>query len=420
VPRLALVVHSYFDEDPRVRRAATAAVAAGWSVDVIALRRPADESEGELDGARVYRIPISRRQGAGITTYVAEYARFAFAATRLLQKLDRAGRQGAEGARRGPIDLVHVSSVPDWLVVAGTALRRRTGARVVLDLHEASPEFFRMRFGGPDRSIAARLLARLLFGLVAWAERASVRAADWTLVTTPRMLARLQRLVPDRAQTMEVVLNVPSLSRFHSADGASSSTWMEGGVLRLFYGGALTPTYELNVIFRAIAILTTGSTPVPVHLTIAGRGESESPLRHLAANLGIAANVTFLGRIEMNDMPALIAACDIALAPTRRDEFTDLTISNKVYEGLAMGKIVLASQLDTLEDLIPTNVALRYESGNAGSAAEAIRSVVENPEAREARRRAGLSLIGAGANWEAAGSAYVQRLSALIAVSPAR
>jgi glycosyltransferase involved in cell wall biosynthesis len=234
------------------------------------------------------------------------------------------------------------------------------------------------------------------------------------------MLARLQRLVPDRAQTMEVVLNVPSLSRFHSADGASSSTWMEGGVLRLFYGGALTPTYELNVIFRAIAILTTGSTPVPVHLTIAGRGESESPLRHLAANLGIAANVTFLGRIEMNDMPALIAACDIALAPTRRDEFTDLTISNKVYEGLAMGKIVLASQLDTLEDLIPTNVALRYESGNAGSAAEAIRSVVENPEAREARRRAGLSLIGAGANWEAAGSAYVQRLSALIAVSPAR
>ena len=115
-----------------------------------------------------------------------------------------------------------------------------------------------------------------------------------------------------------------------------------------------------------------------------------------------------------------LAACDIALAPTRRDRFTDLTISNKVYEGLAMGKIVLASRLDTLDDLVPDGAALRYESGDASSAAEAIRSVVGDPAARDARRRAGLELVAGGANWESAGSAYVRRLSALIADPIAR
>jgi len=420
MPRLALVVHAYFDEDPRVRRAASAAVAAGWNLDVIALRRPEDAPQVELDGAVVHRVPITRRQGASVLTYVIEYARFALAATRLLQALDREGRQGTGTGRRGPIDLVHVNSVPDWLVIVGTALRRRTGARVILDLHEASPEFFRMRFGGPGRSIPSRLLARLLVGFVAWAERASVRTANWTLVTTPRMLTRLQRLVPDRAEAMEVVLNVPSLSRFHPAEDAQSSSWMESGTLRLFYGGALTPTYELDVILRAIAALTMGITPIPVHLTVAGRGESEVPLRDLAEKLGISPYVEFLGRVDMSEMPALIARCDIALAPTRRDQFTDLTISNKVYEGLAMGKIVLASQLDTLDDLIPSNVALRYESGNAASAAEAIRTVVANEDERNARRRAGLALVAAGANWEAEGSAYVKRLNALLLTSPAR
>ena len=37
-----MVVHAYYDEDPRVRREAEALVAAGHQVDVFALRREHD------------------------------------------------------------------------------------------------------------------------------------------------------------------------------------------------------------------------------------------------------------------------------------------------------------------------------------------------------------------------------------------
>ena len=58
MPHLALVVHSYVDEDPRVRRAARAAVAAGWRVSIVSLQRDGDAARGMLDGAELYR-PVS-------------------------------------------------------------------------------------------------------------------------------------------------------------------------------------------------------------------------------------------------------------------------------------------------------------------------------------------------------------------------
>ena len=42
---IAMLVHSYYEEDPRVRREAEALVAAGHAVDVFSLRRPGHPRE---------------------------------------------------------------------------------------------------------------------------------------------------------------------------------------------------------------------------------------------------------------------------------------------------------------------------------------------------------------------------------------
>ncbi|HYN70262.1 MAG TPA: hypothetical protein VEX41_08630, partial [Candidatus Eisenbacteria bacterium] len=61
---IAIVVHSYFEEDPRVRRQAAAIVESGRAVDVISLRRPGDAAVGNVDGVRVHRLDVQRHQGA--------------------------------------------------------------------------------------------------------------------------------------------------------------------------------------------------------------------------------------------------------------------------------------------------------------------------------------------------------------------
>jgi hypothetical protein len=39
---ICMIVHAYYEEDPRVRREAESLVAAGWEVDVIGLQHPGD------------------------------------------------------------------------------------------------------------------------------------------------------------------------------------------------------------------------------------------------------------------------------------------------------------------------------------------------------------------------------------------
>jgi glycosyltransferase involved in cell wall biosynthesis len=402
MPHLVAIVHSYYDEDPRVRRAVSAATGAGWEVDVLALQRPTDEPSGIVDGARIHRLPIQRRQGAGLFSYLIEYARFALAARSALHQIHAVS----------PVSVVHVNSVPDWLIFAATSLRRRAAVPIVLDLHEASPEFFKMRFAAHDRPIATRALARLAGGVVAWAERASVRAADWILVTTPRMLARLKREVPSRSTSMQTLLNVPEVKRFSGA-AFEKRTWAEGGELCLVYAGALTPTYELDVVIRGLALLRSAAPQINATLTIAGRGESESVLIQLASKLGVASAVHFVGRVPMDDVPNLIAKSDIALAPTRRDAFTDLTISNKVYEGMAIERVVVASRLATLDDLIPEDAAIRYESGSPASFADAIRRLHLGSDLRSQTIQSARALIVGGANWESQSAAYLTLLERL-------
>jgi hypothetical protein len=71
-----MLVHSYYEEDPRVRRQAETLVATGRPVDVFSLRRPGDPSEGTLAGVRITRLDVQRHQGSPIATYLAEYSAF--------------------------------------------------------------------------------------------------------------------------------------------------------------------------------------------------------------------------------------------------------------------------------------------------------------------------------------------------------
>ncbi len=133
-----MIVHAYYEEDPRVRREAESLVEAGRPVQVLGLRQAG--RSGDVGGRRacgVHHLDVQRHQGAGLGVYLREYlsflARAMFAAVRL--------------HRRERFALVQVHSLPDFLVFAALPLRL-VGVPVLLDLHEAMPEFFRSRFPG--------------------------------------------------------------------------------------------------------------------------------------------------------------------------------------------------------------------------------------------------------------------------------
>ena len=375
---VVLVTHSYYEEDPRVRRQAEAIVAAGRPVDVIALRRPGDGPNGEIGGVRLRRLDVQRHQGAGLGTYLAEYlAFFVRVAVALV---------GAQPRRR--YALVQVATLPDWLVFAALPLRM-VGVAVILDLHESMPDFFRSRFPRASNPIVGRLL-RL-------AERASIATATHALIVNAALRERLIDLgvAPDH---VTVVRNTPSLARFDPG-ALAVRPFMADGTLRLVYAGAITPTYELDVALRAVARIVARRPELPIHLDVYGRGDSRPILEALAVELDVADHLTFHGRIPIEDVPAAIARADVGLAPTRRDPFTDASLSTKILEYAAMHRPAVATNLPLVRATFPAGTIATYEPGDADDLADRILALVDDAAGRDAAVEAAADLVATMA-WE--------------------
>lgn len=387
-----MLTHSYYEEDPRVRREAEAVAASGRPVTVFALRRPGDPPTGFLDGVDIRRLDVQRHQGAGLVTYVGEYLSFFW----------RAGWALLRAHRRDRYALVQVHTLPDFLVLAALPLRL-AGVPVLLDLHEAMPAFFRSRFPRAGNPV--------VHGLLALQEGLSIRAATEVMTVNQALGDRLVR-IGARAERVHVVPNSPALARFDPASHAPRA-FREDGCLRIAYAGALTPTYELDVALRAVAAFAARRPDVPVAVDLYGRGDSADRLRALAAELGIADRVTFHGRIPIEAVPTAIAAADAGLAPTRRDAFTDVSLSTKIYEYAAMRRPVVASRLPLVEQAFPPGALFVYEAGDPASLSTALERLVDDPAARDAAVEAAAATVRAS-SWEVARTGYlalVERLA---------
>lgn len=388
---VCMIVHAYYEEDPRVRREAEALVASGRPVDVFALRRPGDGATDVIAGVTLHRLPVGRHQGASLLTYAGEYLAF----------LSRAAWAARRAHRQRRYALAHVHTLPDGLVFAALPLRL-AGVPVVLDMHEAMPEFFRSRFPGRANP--------LTLGLLRLQERMALRAADALLTVNEALAERLTRLGVPRWKTT-VLLNTPAPGRFRPEDHPRRA-FMADGSLRLVYAGALTPTYELEILLEAVAAIAERRPELDVRAELYGRGDLREHLQERARELGIGGRVTFHGRIPLEAVAGAIAAADVGLAPTRRDDFTDYSLSTKILEYAVLGKPVVASRLPTVERYFAPDTLSFYAPGDRDDLVAAILHLVDRPgdrEARVARTSARLARLG----WERETDRYVALVDSL-------
>ena len=235
--RLCMVVHGPYPEN-RVAAEALAAIDAGWSVDVVAMRRPGERAEEMVDGVRIYRLPMSRTRATGLVAAAREYFGFTFLATARVAALFRRRRYA----------VVHVHNPPDFLIVA-SIVPKALGARVIFDIHDFAPELFSMRFCSKRGAEPAVRLLRLVERLVAGF------ADEVVTVHEPYRRALTTRGVP--ADKITIVLNslderlVPNEQQAPSGDDT----------FRVVYHGTITPHYGVELLVEAAARLARTSRP---------------------------------------------------------------------------------------------------------------------------------------------------------------
>jgi glycosyltransferase involved in cell wall biosynthesis len=366
--RVAVVVHASVPGDPRIRRQADALVAAGYEVDVFALRDPGQPAEESGDGLRVLRLPV-RRRFESFAGHLVEYLAFTGAV----------GLRLTREHRRRRYAVVQVATLPDFLAFAASALKL-TGVPLLLDLHEDMPAFFDDRF----RSPALRPLRPLIGGV----SRASAAMADAIItVHEPLRQLSLARGIPPGKVT--VVMNSADDGVFDPSRHPRRP-FMEDGELRMIHHSSLQRIYGLPVAVEALARL---AGEVEARLEVYGDGPYRSAVDAEIGRLGLAERVTLHGRVPIDELPGLLAGSDLALVPSLPEPYMHYSLSTKLLEAVAMGVPVIASDLATFRSHFSES-AIRYvPGGDPDALALAIRGFAADPDwaarqAAEARRQA--------------------------------
>ncbi len=374
--RVVHVVYSSYPFDPRVRRVVEAQRDWGFNVHVVALEEPGQPHTESLGGVVVQRVPFEAVRG-GRARYAFQYAIFLMAATLLVLRIRFHHR----------VDVVHVHSLPDFLV-ASAAGAKFLGSKVVLDLHEAMPEIVRARFRGSERSLLPAL-ARAL-------EWMSCAFADAVLTATDPIRSLLIRR-GTAASKITVVMNSPRIIPTRQIDVSVLRTNLGlNGHSAIVYVGGLNEERDLGVLVRAVAGLRIDP---PLRLVVFGYGSNEyrAYLRGLAEREGLLD--FFLGvRLPPEEVQPHLSLSDIGVVTYQRNPLTELAMPNKVFEYSAAGKPLILARLSALESLFG-DAALYYEPGDPTDLREKIRFLLEHPnDARRLAERG--SAVLAECRWE--------------------
>jgi glycosyltransferase involved in cell wall biosynthesis len=141
------------------------------------------------------------------------------------------------------------------------------------------------------------------------------------------------------------------------------------GPVRLLAVGRLAPEKGIDTLLEA-------AEGLPVEIILAGTGVEEARLRRLAAP-----NVTFLGYVERDALPALYASADVAVTPSRSEPW-GMTLNEAALAGLPL---VATTATGAADDLIEEGInGFRVPPGDPAALREALRRLVEDDSFRRA------------------------------------
>lgn len=249
---------------------------------------------------------------------------------------------------------------------SGLHLAGATGARLVLEINALLAREDAAWRGLHLRALADKLEAQVL------------RGADLRLAVSQEVGAQVRTIAP--GQRTAVVPNGVDTTPFvrlpTSADARRRFGLQDASRIALFIG-ALRPWHGVDVAIRAIGRLGTAND---VSLVIVGDGPVKGQLEQLARAEGVSERVRFLGQLEHDDIPAILAAADVALAPY--PALSDFSFSPlKLYEYLAAGVPIVASNVGQIRDVLDAGrFGTLVTPGDADELAAAIDSVSRQPE----------------------------------------
>lgn len=355
--RACMLAYTSYETDNRVMRYAEALAESGYTVDVVAARLHGQPRCARVGSAHLFRLQWRRhRERTSKGSYLFRLVRFV-----IVSGLFTAARHV-----KSPYRLIHVHSMPDFLVLAAL-IPRLLGARVILDIHDLVPELFSSRFSKGAKAI--------VFPLLVIIERISAALAHHVIVANHLWQRTLvNRSVP--ASKCSVVMNYPDERFFYRRDRKISSE-----KFIIIYPGTLSRHQGVDIAVRAMHLIRHQVPEAELH--IYGRGPDRSSLETLIRHLALEDRVVMKEMVPIWEIAEAMSQADLGVVPKRNDCFGDTAFSTKSLEFLALGVPVVMSATQIDRHYFDSSFVEFFEPGSETSLAARIISLYQRKSRRQ-------------------------------------
>lgn len=251
-------------------------------------------------------------------------------------------RRIEEVARAERVDLIHAHS-PSLNGLPAVAAARRLGLPVVYEVRAFWEDAAVDRGTFAEDSFRYRLSRRVETGVFRKADAVTVICEGLRSEVVARGVA---------AEKVAVIPNGVDLERFSPRPPAPEALDRHGlrGRTVLGFLGSFYHYEGLALLLDAFARLLESAPET--RLLLVGGGDEEAQLRGRAKALGLGPAVIFTGSVPPDQVLDLYSVVDVLVYPRRSMRLTDLVTPLKPLEAMAMGKVVVASDVGGLKELI--------------------------------------------------------------------
>jgi glycosyltransferase involved in cell wall biosynthesis len=342
--------------DVRVEKILRSLVNRGHEVTLLARNRQGRPRDEKLPGIAIRRLPGAGRLDMTFPVFFNPvWVREAWATARHFQP-----------------DRILVRDLP--LAPLGLKLARSLGVPALIDMAEPYPLALRSNWqfdelGGLDHLFRNPRLADLI-------ERWVARRQPRVMVVCEEAGDRLERLGLGR-ERWTVVHNTPDVE---VEELPPLTHRMNPGRTRLIFTGILVGDRGLGVVLEALHRL-----PEPlqgqVEMLVVGDGPARARWQALARSLGIDARVDFRGWVSHSDLPRYWLDADLGLLPFRDCPHIRHTLANKLFDYMAYGLPVVASDAPPmLRVLNETRAGMAFRADDPDDLARVLVSLIRDPE----------------------------------------
>ncbi|MDO5617807.1 glycosyltransferase family 4 protein [Kocuria sp.] len=145
-----------------------------------------------------------------------------------------------------------------------------------------------------------------------------------------------------------------------------------------------------------------------LHCVIVGDGPRRTVVESLAAELGVADRIHFLGRVQHEDIPAYYSLIDIFVVPRISERAATYVTPLKPFEAMATGRPVVTSDLPALREIVSApQRGLTFPAGDHHALATLLQELENNSERRKQLAEAGYEWASTQRSWTSNGPRYV-------------